>query len=323
MFAERKLIPLWAANLIMRFLKGPHRFLLGWFGGPRLLAMVSAVRAFGPKSDATSLVRPTVGLDPSSAGASLHQLRTATSNDWLWVPLEKIRSFRAQVFSADQHPYSRYLRDGIVGMEEVFKLDRPVTPDEYLFIGDECSVKADVHLGSTSNRVWPWANLSVMLPEAPSFPFWRAGPKTKSHMLDEAQRLDKILKSVQKRGYILNHAELPWFSVLLNDSENGISDYRVLVQHGNHRVAVLAHLGWELIPMAPLPTMLVNEIRLSDIGNWPGVLEGTFSIDEAKARFMAFFRDVEEGIIPGLDRETPKPGGDSSNLIVGDDRRVI
>jgi len=142
-------------------------------------------------------------------------------------------------------------------------------------------------------------------------------------MLDEAQRLDKILKSVQKRGYILNHAELPWFSVLLNDSENGIPDYRVLVQHGNHRVAVLAHLGWELIPMAPLPTMLVNEIRLSDIGNWPGVLEGTFSIDEAKARFMAFFRDVEEGIIPGLDRETPKPGGDSSNLIVGDDRRVI
>ena len=121
-------------------------------------------------------------------------------------------------------------------------------------------------------------------------------------MFDQAERLGNIRKSIERKGYIVRQEELPWFSLLLRDRDGEISDYRVLVMHGNHRVAVLAHLGWELIPMAPIPTMLPNEIRLSEINSWPGVLDGSYSINQATAVFLAFFRDAEEQIVPGLDR---------------------
>lgn len=291
---------LWVTELGARFLRMPHRLFLDWLGGPRLLETIFAIRALGVPPDGSapeSLTQPPL----NSTAASLHDLRTASSREWRWVPLNKIRSFRAQVFSADHHPWSRYLRDGLGGMEEFFELDTPQTPEEYLFIREELFVIPDGSRQPISARVWPWATSVATLPEPPFFPYWRAGPKTKRHMLDQAERLDKILKSVQKRGYIIRQDKLPWYSILLNDRDRESGEYRVLVTHGNHRVAILAHLGWELIPMAPLPTMLTNEVRLSQASSWPGVLDGSYSIDNATAAFLAFFRDAEDKILPGLD----------------------
>jgi hypothetical protein len=186
-------------------------------------------------------------------------------------------------------------------MEKFFELDTPQTPEEYLFIREERSAIADRSITTISARVWPWATSMATLPEPASSPYWRAGPKTKSHMFDQAERLGNILKSIERKGYIVTQEELPWYSLLLKDGEDEISDYRVLVMHGNHRVAVLAHLGWELIPMTPLPTMLPNEIRLSEVNTWPGVLDGSYSINKATAAFLAFFRHAEDQIVPGLD----------------------
>lgn len=304
MFGARKRNRSWALEIAVGILMRPQQLLLRWFAGPRLLEVAAGLRAF---------TTPRVGIPPSnrfkagppsdSMAASIQDLRTAVSADWLWVPLKKIRSHRAQIFSAEQHPYVRYFRDGLGGMEKFFTLDTPVTPRGYLFMTEARQVLVNRSIDLSSARVWPWASLTVTLPEPPTFPYWRAGPKTKSHMLAQAERLDGILRSVRRKGYIVKHGDIPWYSLLLKDHREKILDYRVLVQHGNHRVATLAHLGWELIPMAPLPTMLINEVRLSEIERWPGVLDGTFSISEAEARFMAFFRDIEEDILPGLDLE--------------------
>ena len=224
----------------------------------------------------------------SSRAASLDDLRTATTNDMVWVQLTHVRSARAQFFSAEKHPYVCFFEDGFEAMKTFFDLDQPKAPSEYISL--EKPKTSETILNSTPSRVWPWSPKLVPLPEPPGFPYWRAGPKSDNHLASEAYRLNRLLKSVQKHGYLLKQGELPSYVLLIDDSGGEVVDFRAVVTHGNHRVAVLAHLGWVSIPMAPPQTLLTNEVRLSDLANWPGVIDGSFSVDGARATFMSFFR---------------------------------
>ncbi len=42
-----------------------------------------------------------------------------------------------------------------------------------------------------------------------------------------------------------------------------------------------------------------REIRLSDLEHWPGVLEGSFTAEEARSVFMAFFRSPDDSLASG------------------------
>jgi len=228
------------------------------------------------------------GNSNSSEPASLDDLRVATTNDVMWIPLTHIRSARAQIFSSEKHPYVRYLDDGYEGMKTFFDLDQPSFALEYFGIENPGIWEKPV--ASVQSRVWPWSPSLVSIPEPDAFPYWRAGPKSDNHLASQAHRLNRILKSVQKYGYLLRQSDLPWYLLLIDDCGGASDDFRAVVMHGNHRVAVLAHLGWTSIPMAPPDTLLRNEVRLSDAANWPGVLDGSFSINDASAVFMSFFR---------------------------------
>jgi len=134
----------------------------------------------------------------------------------------------------------------------------------------------------------------VFLPEPAEYPYWRSGPKSDRHLASESRRLERIYQSIRNRGFFPGIDGLPTFFLLLRDEGAAEVDFRVVITHGNHRLVALSALGWESVPMTPGPTILSGEIRLSDIEQWPGVVSGELSTDEARRLFLAFFRNPNE-----------------------------
>ena len=225
---------------------------------------------------------------PVVTNASLDEFRTAKSGEVRWIPLALLRSARGQVFAAENHPYVCFLQNGYEGMKSFFKDDEPRNLEEYFGMTQSSGLKLDSAV--IKGRVWPWSPAIGSVPEPPGFPFWRAGPKKDSHIAQEAHRLWSLLRSVEKRGFWSHPSNLPWYFLLINDTDLAEADFRAVVMHGNHRVSVLAHLGWPAVPITPPPTLLSNELRISDIASWPGVIDGSFTETEARALFLAFFR---------------------------------
>lgn len=272
----------------LRLVKRPQRELLAWFGGPKLASALSLSRSklFTQEPQVRERFdRPSF---PFAASGSLDEFRAAKSGEVRWIPLALLRSARGQVFSAENHPYVCFLQNGYEGMKSFFKDDQPQNLNEYFGLTQYSGPKLDSAV--VKGRVWPWSPAIGSVPEPPSFPFWRAGPKKDSHIAQEAHRLWSLLRSVEKKGFWSHPTGLPWYFLLINDTNIAEVSFRAVVMHGNHRVAVLAHLGWPAVPMTPPPTMLSNEVRISNILSWPGVLDGSFTETEARALFLAFFR---------------------------------
>ena len=125
------------------------------------------------------------------------------------------------------------------------------------------------------------------------------GPTSEAKLDYETWLLESLRRSISKRGLVQGydfHQPLPRFQLLVDDVSSPTPDWRVLVQ-GSHRVAVLAHLGWEAVPL--LPTLSVpREIRLSDVAEWPAVVDGDYSKDAARLYFLGFFMTPEEKSFP-------------------------
>lgn len=272
----------------LELLKRPQRWFLRWFGGPNLLAAISSIRSF--RNGSVGNEGPTrVRYSPHSEvpPSSLDDLQGATTEDWLWVPLAQIRSLRGQIFSREQHPYVRYFHYGFEGLREYFDFDEPKNISSFFFIEDQIDLEPKSPLQTSG--IWPWSNIAVRF-AAPDPSIWRAGPKSDDDLAAEARRLDRILASVERNGFMIKQGELPQYFLLLRDSAGEIVDFRAIVAKGKHRVAALAYLGWELIPMEPTRAYMQIEVRLSEIARWPGVVNGTFSIEEATAIFLSFFQ---------------------------------
>lgn len=87
----------------------------------------------------------------------------------------------------------------------------------------------------------------------------------------EYMRLTKVLNSVHKHGYNrLLAADDPTVMVIERDG-----DHRFCIAHGQHRVAVMAALGYEYLPVA-----IKSFSRASEMGHWPQVYRGVWSADE-------------------------------------------
>ena len=144
-------------------------------------------------------------------------------------------------------------------MKTFFSLDQPRSVLKYFGIGEPGTIEQP--FASVPSRVWPWSPSLVSIPEPDDFPYWRAGPKSDNHLASQAHRLERILKSIQEHGYAIRQSDLPSYLLLINDCGGASDEFRAVLTHGNHRLAVLAHLGWNWIPMAPAATLTRNEIR--------------------------------------------------------------
>jgi hypothetical protein len=262
------------------FLFFPRTFLSNWILAPRLFEYL-----FGRKTT-SRFVYP-----PPELVATLQDLRWTEGPHW--VSLEKCVSSIGTHFNESENQFVRYLNGGgRDSLSEFYRQHRPSNSFEYVFL----TPPKGYSLPEGYNRQ-PWA------PEpagslSPGHQYH--GPTSEAKLDYETWLLESLRRSISKRGLVQGydfHQPLPRFQLLVDDVSSPTPDWRVLVQ-GSHRVAVLAHLGWEAVPL--LPSLSVpREIRLSDVAEWPAVVDGDYSKDAARLYFLGFFMTPEEKSFPG------------------------
>lgn len=220
------------------------------------------------------------------------ELLVAKANEIIWVPVEKVQIW-GRSLHPNQNQFTRYFSEGLESLDRFFNVHQPQNQFQAIFLpnlGEE-----DMMISDTYKYRKPWSYVSE-LTTTPEF-----GPVSRSLIRRETKRLDRIRSSVVKNGFFYLDSDFISFgSILVDDVSDDSFDYRCQVLGGIHRAALLAHLGWKMIPMVPAARTLTSarDVRLSQIKFWPGVLDETFSENNAKKFFRAHFRDPDEIVIP-------------------------
>lgn len=229
--------------------------------------------------------------------SSLNELRTARDSETVWIPLEKIRSVTAASFLWEQSHFVRYLTDGYQSLLDFYDKHQPRCPLEFVFSYLSGVEPAPARF-ATDFRLWPWGSATGLLPRPEGNKNQWCGPAVKSFVDEQANRLDAIRESVAAHGFWQRQKDAIHYNLLIRDRNGDSSDYSIVLRNGAHRVAVLSYLEWPLIPMQQRASRSPSEIRISDLENWPGVLDESFSPEQAIAFFESFFRNPRERIVP-------------------------
>lgn len=263
------------------------RFLRDWIFAPRVTQALNSIRVGELAPDQATVEWP------QGAASSLERLRTAPPGALLWVPTSAVRyAHTASAFSYEQSHFVRYLRDGPEVLERFYRMHQPNDQVAQYFLATD-GIGTYTPIRFPRLRV-PWDYEHLYGGEGrlgPNHGIQGYGPVSTKKLQLEATRLEKLCRSVRRNGFYTGGVR---YQLMTRDG----SDYRIVITGGQHRVAVLAHLGWPLIPVTAEPRV-PREIRLEDLPQWPGVLDGTFSAQAAAAVFRAFFRDPHEVLLPG------------------------
>lgn len=140
--------------------------------------------------------------------------------------------------------------------------------------------------------VYPWGTFKRGQVASDKDP-WQSrfcGPSTDEFIKQEFYRTLRLYKEISERGY---HP-----TVFPNSFIGGTwlvaasGEKRFIVLQGNHRMAILSHLGYEEIQVRALRGHWWM-IRETDVADWPLVKSGRCSQENALAIFKYFF--VESG----------------------------
>lgn len=251
--------------------------------------------------DGPSPARESIQLCPfGKTAAGLEDLLVAPRGEIVWVNTDKLRLW-GRALTPQQNQHVRYYEDGIQSFRRFYELHQPRNQFEAIMLDD--TLVGSFFPIQPPKRREPWS-LEIQGGReeklGPEHGTQRHGPVSERKLLFEKKRLDRVRRSVEKRGFIKRGDDFIRFGeVIIDDSDPGKLDFRVVLQAGYHRASLLAYLGWPLIPMMPSPQMSWRDIRLSDLPRWPGLLDGTFSEEAAWAYFRAHFRDPAEELLPG------------------------
>jgi hypothetical protein len=113
------------------------------------------------------------------------------------------------------------------------------------------------------------------------------GPVSEKKIKLEIIRLNKIRKSIEKRGYFPDAYQYIRGYFLIDDISN---DWRFFVTTGRHRSAFLAYENFNKNLLCKF-TDSFREIKLSQIHNWPGVKNRLFTKEEAEMIFQSYFKN--------------------------------
>lgn len=284
------------------------KFVRKWFLPPGIYQLlvdapppVKRLWEWGWEASVSAPGRAPVTLDfRSEEPASLDHLRVAPFEEIVWVPVEKVRVW-GRGLSREQNQFVRYLSDGLASLERFYDYHQPKNQMERLFLPTASSaffkpVRFPLFydpwtfpLSFTGEGGLGWEHGAIDF-----------GPVSKKRLMREAARVDLIRESVSRKGFQKLGTHIIYFGeLLIDDRVPDLWDYRVCVAHGNHRTSLLGYLGWPLIPMEPHPAWRMREVRLSQVEHWPGVLDGTYSVNAAKAYFLSYFRDPGKVLLPG------------------------
>jgi hypothetical protein len=114
------------------------------------------------------------------------------------------------------------------------------------------------------------------------------GPSSEEFVAEEFHRTISLYRQLKKSGY------KPWRyghtfigGTFMHDA-NG--ERRFVILQGNHRAAILAHLGWKQIAVRDVPGYLAR-LRENEAESWPLVGRGACTPDLARRIFRLFFTE--------------------------------
>jgi hypothetical protein len=136
--------------------------------------------------------------------------------------------------------------------------------------------------------VYPWGTFRVGEETTTKDP-WRSrfcGPSTDDFVREEFDRTIALYRRMREEGY--QPRRFPHSFIGGTWLERGDGRRRFVVLQGNHRMAILAHLGYSAIAVRPLRGWLAR-VREEDVKSWPSVRSGACSVDHALGIFSLFF----------------------------------
>ena len=137
--------------------------------------------------------------------------------------------------------------------------------------------------------VYPWGtfrkgeDVSLKNPSTSRF----CGPSTDRFVAEEFDRIIALYRQLRSDGYRPYRYPHSFIGGTWLQASNGTR--RFVVLQGNHRLAILAHLGGEQVAVRPLRGWL-SVVREADIDEWPLVKSGRCSLVHARSVFALFFQ---------------------------------
>jgi hypothetical protein len=158
-----------------------------------------------------------------------------------------------------------------------------------LFCPSSISVLAGVHDEEPLPLfVYPWGTFSNGSSSSGKDPWMSrfCGPSTSEFVDDEFRRTIILYKEFRVSGYRPTRFPNSYIGGTWLQAEDGRK--RFVVMQGNHRMAILAHLGATQIHVRTIRESLPLVCE-SEIDQWPLVASGKCSIDHARRVFHMFF----------------------------------
>jgi len=148
--------------------------------------------------------------------------------------------------------------------------------------------------------VYPWGTLAANKDAAKSR---FCGPSSDGFVAEEFKRtmaLYRQLKSTGYRPFRYPNSFISGTWLIANDGRK-----RFIVLQGNHRLAILAHIGVQDLTVRPVPGA-IKEVRESEFSHWPLVRSGQCSPEHALAAFRLFFENDGHHLAALLPRHAHK-----------------
>ena len=199
------------------------------------------------------------------------------------VPLARLRYTDGRRFTAGEHHFLGYYASGLPALRRFFETHQPTNMFEMYFLTARRG-----HAPPADGCPWLWDARGVAAKGevglGPEHGDQMFGPVSEEKLRLEASRLDRVLASIARLGFAPNMGGYPqgYFMV------RGDGEWVFTVRGGFHRVAAMAHLGYDTVRVQFFPhyPRIVEEARVEA---WPMVDNGQLSVADALAMFGQFF----------------------------------
>ena len=245
-----------------------------------------------PKRSKTELLRDRNGQPFTVGKDGPKRIAFLAGQPVIRLPVSRMRYAGGLRFIPQEHHFIRYLADGIGALSAYYENHQPRDVLEKHFLA--ASGRPDTPL-----KGLPWIeyadgefdrNVPSEKGLAQSHGHQHHGPVSREKLELEASHLDRLLTSFQKHG-LRETNDLPAGHFITD----GDGEWAFYVKDGQHRIAVMAHLGHE----EALVTLTggVRLARESDAAFFPMVREGLLTEAEARQILRAYTRPFNK---PGL-----------------------
>jgi hypothetical protein len=120
------------------------------------------------------------------------------------------------------------------------------------------------------------------------------GPKTEDDISFHFNHLKTLCARIRSEGFRPWSYRDGYIRICVLENDNG--DLRYLVVGGQHRAAIISHLGYSSVwarlqPQHSIyPGTMPNRIKFSEIDSWTEVVSGLFTHQDARGFFESYFK---------------------------------